>query len=568
MGAATERPPGTDADNPVWVVTNHRRVEVDGAWELTTEQGERLAGTGDLPPDLPLGYHDLAHGARQIRLIVSPGRCVLPSADRTWGWVTQLYATRSQASWGMGDLGDLGELARWAAGNGAGMVMVNPLHAPRHGEPSPYFPSSRCWYDPCYLDMRQVPGIEGWPGLTAALAAAAELNASPLVERERVWRLKQAGLEWAWGLGRDNPNFKEFARSAAPSLPAYARFAALSETNAGPWPGWPAHPVEPEPGRVDFHMWLQWLLDLQLRSAGGALDLVTDLAVGVDPDGADAWMWRECFALGATVGAPPDEFNPLGQDWGLPPFIPWRLRAAGFAPFVETVRAALRRAKGVRIDHVMGLFRLWWVPPGASAAEGAYVRYPACELLDILALESARAGAYGVGEDLGTVEDSVRCELGRRGVMSYRLLWFEDTPPGERWPRQSMAAVTTHDLPTVAGCWTGADVAEQVGLGLEPDRDAAVATRDRVGRWAGLGSDAPLDEVAVAVHRLLGQAPSMLVAATLDDALGVERRPNIPGTTGAQRPNWCLALPKTLEEIEADPVVGAVGRALTRPGSV
>lgn len=567
MGAKAEHPSGTGADSPVRVVKAGASVEFDGAWELTTEQGERLSGSGALPPDLPLGYHDLAHGSRQTRLIVSPGRCHLPSARRTWGWVAQLYATRSANSWGMGDLGDLARLAGWAAGEGAGMVMVNPLHAPRPGETSPYFPSSRCWYDPRYLDMAQVPGIEAWPDLARCTAEAAQLNAAPLIDRERVWQLKSAGLEWAWRLGRDREDFEEFVRSAPPSLPTYARFAALSETNDGPWPSWPEAPVEPGPGRVEFHMWLQWLLDVQLARAGGALGLVTDLAVGVDPEGADAWMWRDCFALDARVGAPPDEFNVDGQNWGLPPLDPWRLRAAGFEPFVQTLRSALRRARGVRIDHVMGLFRLWWVPPGSSSAEGAYVRYPASELLDILALESVRAAAYVVGEDLGTVEPSVRSELGRRGVMSYRLLWFEDSPPGPAWPSQSMAAVTTHDLPTVAGCWSGADVAEQVALGLSPDGAAARAVRDRVGGWAGLSPDAPLDEVIVEVHELLARAPSMLVAATLDDALGVERRPNIPGTTGEVRPNWCLALPKTLEEIEADPVMAAVGRALQTPTS-
>lgn len=563
MGADTERPPGMGADSPVKVVTAGAQVDLDGTWELTTEQGDRLSGKGRLPIDLPLGYHGLAHGTHKIRLIVSPGRCHLPAARRTWGWAAQLYAARSASSWGMGDLGDLARLAGWAAAQGAGMVMINPLHAPQPGETSPYFPSSRCWYDPSYIDMRQVPGIEAWPDLECTLAEATRLNAAPLIDRARVWQLKSAGLEWAWGLGRDRAHFEEFARCASPSLSTYATFAALSETNKGPWPSWGAG--EADPRRVEYHQWLQWLLDAQLGRAAGALDLVTDLAVGVDPFGADAWMWRDCFALDARVGAPPDEFNVDGQDWGLPPLDPWRLRAAGFEPFVETLRAALRRAKGVRIDHVMGLFRLWWVPPGASAAEGAYVRYPASELLDILALESVRAGAYVVGEDLGTVEPAVRTELGRRGVMSYRLLWFEDSPPGESWPSQSMAAVTTHDLPTVAGGWTGADVAEQVSLGLVPDQAAAAGVRERVSGWAGLGPEATLGEVIVGVHTLLAQAPSLLVAATLDDALGVERRPNIPGTTAEVRPNWCLALPKTLEEIALDPVVAAVGRALQEP---
>ncbi|MGH9128781.1 MAG: 4-alpha-glucanotransferase [Acidimicrobiales bacterium] len=574
MGATSERPP--DA-NPVRVVRTGRQVKIDGAWELECESGETLAGRGPLPPNLPLGYHQLRHDSRQVRLIVSPGRCPPPSATRSWGWAVQLYALRSAASWGMGDLGDLARLTAWAAGTGAGTAMVNPLHAPRSGdaEASPYYPSSRCAYDPSYLDMAQVPGIGGHPALPALRSEADQLNSAPLVDRKQVWQLKSAGLEWVWDQTRGGPNFEEYARCAAPSLSTYACFAALSETNRGPWPRWPEevrHPSAPgvpavPQDRLRFHMWLQWLLDLQLAAAGGHLDLVTDLAVGVDPDGADAWMWQDCFALGTRVGAPPDAFNPDGQDWGLPPLIPWRLRAAGFEPFVATLRAALRRARGVRIDHVMGLFRLWWIPPGAEPSEGAYVRYPASDLLDILAVESTRAGAYVVGEDLGTVEPSVRAELAERGVLSYRLVWFEPEPPGPAWPAQSMAAVTTHDLPTVAGCWSGADVAEQRGLGLDPDGPAAARTRDRVAEWAGLNPGAPMAEVIGAVHRLLAEAPSMIVAATLDDALGVERRPNIPGTTAEVRPNWCLALPATLEQVMADPVVAEVARALGRGGS-
>jgi 4-alpha-glucanotransferase len=543
------------------VVRAGAHVELDGAWEIELESGERRSGKGALRPDLPLGYHHLSHGSQTVRLIVSPGRCHLPEA-RKWGWAVQLYALRSRASWGMGDLGDLTRLGDWAAGKGAGMVMVNPLHATRPGgEASPYFPSSRCWYDPTYLDMSQAPGIGACPDLPRLRAEADRLNAEPLIDRTRVWTLKRAGLEWAWEQFRGDPNFEEYARCSAPSLSTYARFAALSEIHEGPWPTWrEAAPAPPE--RVRFHMWLQWLLDCQLADAGRSVDLVTDLAVGVDPAGADTWMWPDCFALGARVGAPPDAYNPQGQDWGLPPLDPWRLRTCGFEPFVQTLRAALRRARGVRVDHVMGLFRLWWIPAGADPADGAYVRYPASELLDILALESVRAQAYVVGEDLGTVEPSVRAELAERGVLSYRLLWFEPAPPGPEWPALSMAAVTTHDLPTVAGLWSGADVAEQQALGLSPDPAEAVATRDRVAGWAGLCPDAEMGEVILGVHRLLASAPSALVVATLDDALGVERRPNLPCTTADVRPNWCLALPASLEEIMADPVVAEIGGAL------
>ena len=254
----------------------------------------------------------------------------------------------------------------------------------------------------------------------------------------------------------------------------------LAEQFGRDWREWPdkyRHPGNPEVvrfgkiqrRRVRFHQWVQWLVDRQLAAASSAVPVMHDMALGVDPAGADAWMWQDVFALGMSVGAPPDEFNTRGQDWGVPPFNPWALRAAGYRPFVETIRAALRHAGGLRLDHVMGLFRQWWVPAGASAADGVYVRYPAGDLLDIVALECQRAGAYAVGEDLGTVEDEVRTELRARGVLSYKVLWFEDRPPSE-YPVQALASVSTHDLPTVAGMWTGSDLDDQRKLGMEPAR--------------------------------------------------------------------------------------------------
>jgi 4-alpha-glucanotransferase len=287
-----------------------------------------------------------------------------------------------------------------------------------------------------------------------------------------------------------------------------------------------------------------------------------DLAVGVDPGGADAWLWQDTMALGMRVGAPPDEFNTRGQDWSLPPFDPWRLRLAGYDPWIRTVRAGLRAAGGIRVDHVMGLFRLFWIPLGASPVDGAYVRYRHWEMLDILALESHRAGAYVVGEDLGTVEDFVRHELYERGVLSYRLLWFEPHRPPD-FPVQALAAVTTHDLPTVAGMWSGGDLAEQHALGLEPNEAAAGAIRHRLADWTGSPADASPAEVVVATHRLLAQAPSMILTATLDDAAVVEERPNIPGTVD-ERPNWSIALPVPLEDLEKSPTATAIAAALRR----
>jgi 4-alpha-glucanotransferase len=297
-------------------------------------------------------------------------------------------------------------------------------------------------------------------------------------------------------------------------------------------------------GRVRFHEWLQMELDHQLRNAAGQPPgVVNDLAIGVHPDGADAWAWQEQLAPGVSVGAPPDPFNAEGQDWGLPPFDPWRLRAAGYEPLVQTLRAAFRHAAGIRVDHVMGLFRLYWIPAGQGPAAGAYVRYPAAEMLDILALESVRADAYVVGEDLGTVEDAVRDELHRRRVLSYKLLWFEPGDPAQ-YPEQALAALTTHDLPTVHGVWSAADPLPEV--------------RERLQRLPGADAD-----VLLAAYQALAAAPCRLLAATLEDVTGMAERPNRPGTVD-EHPNWSLRLPLTLEQLMRDERPRSVARILSR----
>jgi 4-alpha-glucanotransferase len=313
---------------------------------------------------------------------------------------------------------------------------------------------------------------------------------------------------------------------------------------------------------VRFHQWLQWLLERQLAAAAAESRVMQDLPIGVDPDGADAWVWQDTLAIGASVGAPPDRYVKRGQDWGLPPFIPHRLRASGYEPFVETIRAALRHAGGLRIDHVMGLFRLFWIPAGLPPAEGGYVRYPAEDLLAIVALESHRADAIVVGEDLGTVETGVRERLAEHGVLSYRVMWFEEDPPA-CYPASAMAAITTHDLPTIAGLWTGADTAEQRALGLEPNDAALERVRARLAALTGATARTPIEDLIDAAHRRLAEAPSVLVTATLDDALAVTDRPNVPGTT-AERPNWSLALPASLEALERSPLARRIAAALRR----
>jgi 4-alpha-glucanotransferase len=566
MGATDgDGPAGGDA--PLVVRRGAGPVEVGGRWVVEPEEGPGVAVDGALPPDLPFGYHTLvsAEDGRRRALIVSPGRCRLPFR-RAWGWAVQLYAARSSGSWGMGDLADLRRLGEWSAGElGAGLLLVNPLHAALPGLPqtaSPYFPSSRRFRNPLYLRVEEVPGIEGVAGLDELAAAGRALSAGDRrIDRDEVYRLKMAALEAAWERWPGDRRFDAYRQAQGEELEDYGAFCALTEEHGRPWERWPAeyrHPGSPavtdyrrgKAARAGFHVWLQWLLDVQLAQAAGAIPLVQDLAIGVDPAGADAWLWQDVLVPEMSVGAPADEFNTRGQDWGLPPFDPWKLRAAGYGPFIQTVRAALRHAGGVRIDHVMGLFRLFWLPRGASPTEGTYVRYPASDLLDIVALESYRHGAYVVGEDLGTVEPEVRAELAERNVLSYRLLWFERDQP-EQWPEKALAAVTTHDLPTVAGLWTGRDLEAQREAGMEPNEDATAATCDHLRRVAGASDGAPAGELVFSAYAALARTPCLLLTATLDDALAVEERPNMPGTTD-EWPNWSIALPATLEEVETD----------------
>jgi 4-alpha-glucanotransferase len=261
------------------------------------------------------------------------------------------------------------------------------------------------------------------------------------------------------------------------------------------------------------------------------------------------------------MGAPPDLLALDGQDWGLPPFVPHRLRAAGYLPLRQTLRAVMRHAGGLRIDHVAGLFRGWWVPAGRPSAEGAYVRFPWDELLAVLALESVRAGAWVVGEDLGTIEAGVRDELSERAILGMRLVYFEDHPPTE-YPWRAQAVITTHDLPTVAGLWSGSDLADQARAGITPDAEGMADLRRRLLAVTGLAPDAPARDVILAAHAALSAAPSAVICATVEDALAVEERVNLPGTVAPQRDNWSIALPQPIEELEQDPFAARLAATL------
>ncbi|MCX4974444.1 4-alpha-glucanotransferase [Streptomyces sp. NBC_00620] len=588
------------------------RVRID------TEQGETRASAEQLPPGVH-ALHVTAPDGRtaDAHLVVAPARLPSPPG-RTYGLLVQLYSLLSRRSWGMGDLGDLAELTAWAGrALGAGFVQVNPLHAAVPGtptDPSPYRPSSRRFPDPVHLRVEDIPEfgyVEDRDRVRTLLEGAARLRESvlskgELIDRDAVWELKREALELVrevpLGPGR-RAAYVDFLAEEGEALEDHATWCALAEVYGSRWQQWPEglrDPRSPETARargelmdrVDFHSRLAWLTDAQLataqrsaRDAGMAVGLVHDLAVGVHPDGADAWAQQEYFAAGMSVGAPPDAFNARGQDWGLPPWRPDRLAESGYAPYRRLLRALFRYAGALRIDHVMGLFRLWWVPQGQPPTEGTYVRYDAEAMLAVLALEASRAGALVIGEDLGTVEPGVRETLHERGVLGTSVLWFErdwdgdglPLPP-ERWRADCLATATTHDLPSTAARLTGEHVELRDRLGLltgtlAEERAAAAA---ETGEWLALlnrlgllqgatgGLSAVSEEAEIqAVHRFLLRTPARMIGVWLPDTVGDRRPQNLPGTWD-QYPNWRLPIadaegrPVTLEELAASPRLHAL----------
>ncbi|MBT3153477.1 4-alpha-glucanotransferase [Streptomyces sp. CHD11] len=579
---------------------------------IRTEQGETRASAEHLPP----GVHAVTATAPDGRtahahLIVAPPRLPAPPT-RSRGLLVQLYSLLSRRSWGMGDLADLGELAGWAGRTlGAGFVQVNPLHAAVPGpptDPSPYRPSSRRFPDPVHLRVEDVPEfahVEDRGRVDALLERAGELREAvlgkgALIDRDAVWEAKREALELAHqvplGPGREAA-YADFLAGQGQALRDHATWYALAEVHGPDWHRWPAplrDPGSPETARarreladrVDFHSRLVWLTDAQLtaaqraaREAGMPVGIVHDLAVGVHPAGADAWAQQDHFAAGMSVGAPPDAFNARGQDWGLPPWRPDRLADSGYAPFRALLRALFRYAGALRIDHVMGLFRLWWVPEGHPPTEGTYVRYDAEAMLAVLVLEASRAGAMVIGEDLGTVEPGVREALRARGVYGTSVLWFERDWEGDRrplppdaWRADCLATATTHDLPPTAARLSGEHVELRDSLGLltrpleEERAEAAADVREWRELLARLGLlDAASGEEAEirAVHRYLLRTPARMIGVWLPDGVGDRRPQNLPGTWD-QYPNWRLPIadaagrPVTLEELTGSPRLRAL----------
>jgi len=585
VGARIELPGlATEVDTPAELVLE------DGSVRSVTIRGGKVA---TVPAIGEAGYHRLRLADREITLAVAPARCVtleeVGAGRRMWGVAAQVYGLRRAGDGGIGDAGAVRDLAEAAARRGADAVALSPVHSlfaadpARHG---PYSPSSRLFLNPLYGD----PSIVFDPERLASHAVVADEQA-PLIDWTAASAAKFAMLRRLFDdftnrdLAVGTPlaaDFERFVQAGGDALHEHALFEALHAERPGNWVDWPAGWRQGDATAVRYHLFLQWIAarsfaaaQTAARAAGMRIGLIGDLAIGMDRAGSHAWARQSDLLLGLSIGAPPDIFNPRGQDWGLTGFSPRALVARGFEPFLATLRAALAHAGGVRIDHIMGLMRLWLVPRGAPASEGAYLAYPLEDFLRLLALESHRHGAVVIGEDLGTVPPGFRARLRRAGIAGMDVMWFERTrlsyrKPG-RWRRDAVAMTTTHDLPTVAGWWSGEDIRTRRTLGLGNASEEEERRQDRVRLWraftaagAAQGVPPPVDRPAAAVDAALGyvaQSPAPLMLAPLEDLLGLAAQPNLPGTID-EHPNWRRRLVPAAKDLFDVPEVEARARII------
>ncbi|MGD9342085.1 MAG: 4-alpha-glucanotransferase [Chromatiales bacterium] len=580
------------------------------------------------PATLPLGYHRLELVSRSdnavfawCHLIVVPERCYQPEAvaegQRLWGISVQLYTLRSERNWGIGDFSDLRELVLQAAELGADYIALNPLHAlfpanPAHS--SPYSPSSRAFLNTLYID---VPGVADFAECAQARALTErarfrrrldELRNDPYVGYVGVAELKQSVLEMLYKSFCERhlatasaraAAFHDYCENGGEPLRRQAVFDALYETmwrdhaQAG-WRHWPAQYHSPEgeavaafaaenDDRVRYFLYLQWVAAIQLdeaaraaRRAGMRIGLYLDLAVGVDPSGAEAWSNQDVLSDSASVGAPPDPLALTGQDWGVPPLKPRELKEQGYKAFASLMRGNMKDAGALRIDHVMALCRLWWIPRGMPSSAGAYVHYPVDDLFGIVALESQRNRCVVIGEDLGTVPDAVRWKMSDYGLFAYKVLYFEKDSTGAcvspgAYPREALVAVSTHDLPPFRSFWTGSDLSLRERLGLFPsdevrdasysermaDRRALLAALVEAGEWPPSTEREPPPysaRLAEAVERYVAGSRAALMSVQLEDWLGMEDPVTVPGTSDEHR-NWQRKLESGHVDLFSDPRV-------------
>jgi 4-alpha-glucanotransferase len=556
-----------------------------------------------------LSVHATIHAERTVEgnalLIVAPRKCYLPpSPKRAWGISLQLYGLRSKKNWGIGDFRDLGDVmkvagARW----GVATIGVNPLHIPAAGLSSPYSPSSRLFWNPVYLN---VEGVDEWrtsPVLRRKANSAqfqqtlSQLRDSPLVDYEAVGRVKWGIFEELFRVftrqhlhkKKATPRGRAFARFVShhqPHLTQFCTFQAVTEhCGTWAWRTWPKefqHPrstaveafCRSHAARIQFYQYVQWLCELQLQKldqlaqkSSLSLRLYHDLPIGIHPDGADAWIFQDQVASGITVGAPPDSFNLNGQSWGLAVPNPVRLREEGYQFLRQTLQQNMRHGGVLRIDHALGLFRMFWIPQGGTGKDGVYVRTHVDEVLAVLALESTRQKVLVVGEDLGTVTPAIRHKLDAAGLLSYRLLIFEREKSGaftrpNAYPEQALVAATTHDLPTLKGFWVGRDITIKEEAGLYPRQediaqDWRMRAEDRQRLWAALSREAlcptgviPFNlsaDMLQAIYRYLARTPSRLLMVQLEDLLAELDTPNLPGAPESVYPSWRVRIGRELK---------------------
>ena len=551
-------------------------IATPGKWHpelygrISLGDGRVMDIDGILPVDA-VGYHalHLPDGHTQL-VLAAPDKLNTP--PRSYGWSIQLYSARTERSWGIGDFSDLAQLAQIAGHRGAGFVLICPLHAGNLGEhpqASPYSPTSREWLQVLYI---AVDDIKTTADISDLREKALALNSERIIDRSRVWPLKLEALRRIWEAnGRTGgKDCDAWVAHRGQDLRNFAAFMALSDTLGLPWQNWAEEWRRPDShvvqqwmseneDEIAFHSWLQYLCDEQLGHASRqGVDLVADIAVGFDGGGFDAWNWQDVLVFDAEVGCPPDRHNRDGQRWGLPAFSPTGLASVGFLPFIHMVRSALRHAKGLRIDHVMQLWRLFWVPDGGPA-EGAYVRYPHDALLAIVRIEASRRGAWAVGEDMGTVPDYVRPMMEDIDMLGYRAAC---RVPTSMFTVNTMGATGTHDHATIAGILLGTDPHDMVRIGKSVDWDAEYAKQKALALEAGLPEEGPYTDEQVRQAVLarcasVANSASRVVVFNLEDAAAVAERPNMPGTV-TQWPNWCWALPQPADVVLNSPLARSI----------
>ena len=583
--------------NVQWVLEDGRKGACDQVDRYVAPRmidGELVGrATFDVPHWLPLGWHRLVATVEgghveSATLIIVPNTLSLPlleSSRRVWGVNAQLYSTRSASSWGIGDAADLADLAAVCADKGADFLLVNPVHASQPVSPletSPYLPVSRRWLNPIYI---RPESIEEYASLPQASRGAIEqlrdetrqfATREDLIDRDRSWEAKREALEVIFAAPRSyhrQSQLDRFIERGGSELSNYALWCALVEREGTiELPEDLARSSAPRvelerlelAERVDFYQWCQWVVAEQLehaqhvaREVGMEIGIMADLAVGVHPYGSEKWSRPELFASGMSVGAPPDVYSQQGQNWSQPPWSPRSLAESGYLPLRDMVRAALANAGAVRIDHILGMFRLWWIPDGCAATEGTYVYYDHEAMMGVILLEAQRAGAVVIGEDLGVVEPWVRDYLRERGVLGTSVVWFEKEGGGwplrpEHYRDRALAAVNIHDLPPTLGYIRGIQTTLRSELGLLTDDIETVRAGDRLEleqMGARLheygcidGAEPSERETVEGLYRYVAKTPSKLVVASLGDAVGDVRPQNMPGTGADQYPNWCVPL--------------------------